>query len=88
MKPEITTSKKGIWNRIWYPSEGDVVGFRVFQMISIPAGMVLALVPAIFITSRVWTFLMLAWVFISIFLWAVASIRFRIINPLKRQKGL
>ena len=87
MEPESTTTKKAVWNRIWYPSGEDVIGFRVFQMISILVSMVLTLVLAIFVKSRVWTLLMFAWLFISIILWAIASIRFRIINPAKRQTG-
>ena len=87
MKSEFTTAKKAFWNRVWYPREEDVVGFRVFQMISIPVGMAFALVLAIFIKSRIWTFLMFAWLFISILLWVVASVRFKIINPATKRKG-
>ena len=89
MKSEFSESARTIWDLIWYPREEDVIGFRVFQMISIPIIMVLTIVLNIFVKSSTWIFLMLAWLLITILLWSVASIRFKIINPPKKeQKGL
>ena len=84
MPDEFENPKKArnIWKRIWYPNQEDVIGFRVFQMISIPAIMVLSIVVSIFIKSVTWNYLMLAWLLLAILLWAVASIRFKKISPI------
>jgi hypothetical protein len=86
MKPGL--KKKAIWDRIWYPDEKDFIRFKVFQMISIPLIMVFILIVNIFLESRIWTFLMLAWLLVAVALGAVASIRFKMINPPKGQKNL
>ena len=51
-------------------------------MISIPVIMVLSIVVNIFIRSARWNFIMLAWLLVAVLLWAVASIRFKKINPI------
>ena len=79
---ESQKNARNIWKRIWYPNQEDVIGFRVFQMISIPAIMVLSIVVNIFIKSATWNYLMLAWLLLAILLWAVASIRFKKISPI------
>lgn len=68
------------WGRIWYPTEEDVIGFRVFQMISIPLIMVITVVINIFIRSATFTYLMMAWLILSVIMWVVASIRFKQLN--------
>jgi len=79
---ESPKNARNIWKRIWYPNQEDVIGFRVFQMISIPAIMVLSIAVSIFIKSVTWNYLMLAWLLLAMLLWAVASIRFKKISPI------
>lgn len=74
---------RNIWKRIWYPDQEDVIGFRVFQMISIPASMVLSIVVNIFIRSSTLNFFIITWLLVGILMWAVASIRFKKINAIK-----
>ena len=83
MNLESENNARNIWKRIWYPTQEDVIGFRVFQMISIPVIMVLSIVVNIYIRNATWNFLMIAWLLVAILLWAVASIRFKKINPIK-----
>lgn len=83
---ESQKNERNIWKRIWYPNQEDVIGFRGFQMISIPAIMVLSIVVNIFIKSATWNYLMLAWLLLAILLWAVASIRFKKINPINNKE--
>ena len=83
MNLEAENNGRNIWKRIWYPKQEDVIGFRVFQMISIPVIMVLSIVVNIYTRSATWNFLMMAWLLVAILLWAVASIRFKKINPIK-----
>jgi hypothetical protein len=83
MNLETENNGRNIWKRIWYPKQEDVIGFRVFQMISIPVIMVLSIVVNIYTRSATWNFLMMAWLLVAILLWVVASIRFKKINPIK-----
>ncbi len=83
---ESQKNERNIWKRIWYPNQEDVIGFRGFQMISIPAIMVLSIVVNIFIKSATWNYSMLAWLLLAILLWAVASIRFKKINPINNKE--
>ena len=84
MKLGNSTRKRNIWDRIWYPKEEDVIGFRVLQMISLPIIMLLNIVLAIFTKNSKWVFLMLSWFILSLLLWIFASVRFRMIKPPKK----
>jgi hypothetical protein len=85
MKLETENNGRNIWKHIWYPKQKDVIGFRVFQMISIPVIMVLSIVVNIYTRNATWNFLMMAWLLVAILLWVVASIRFKKINAIKNE---
>jgi hypothetical protein len=87
MKPEIKMNKRTIWDHIWYPNEEDFIGFKVFQMISIPVIMVLSLVVNIFLKSAIWNSLMFFWVIVVVALGLITSLRYKIINPTKDKNG-
>ena len=83
MATEIKIKKRTIWDRIWYPKEEDFIGFKVFQMISIPLLVVLYIAVNIFLDSPIWTFLMIFWLIAVVALGLIASFRYKIINPTK-----
>ena len=75
-------TKRNIFNRLWNPTQEDVIAFRVFQMVSTPITMVLSIVAGIFSGSAIWFFVAMGWLVIAIILYVVSSIRFRIKNPI------
>jgi hypothetical protein len=87
MKPDTPKIKRTLWDRIWHPNEEDFISFKVFQMVSIPLLMVLALAVNIFLKSSIWTFLLFFCLLVIVVLGLVPSIRFKIISPTKDKKG-
>jgi hypothetical protein len=87
MDAEDKRSKRTIWERIWYPKEEDFISFKVFQMISAPVIMIVAVVLSIFTNNYMWYYLLLSWIIVSVALGIIASIRFRIIRPTNNQKN-
>ncbi len=80
--------RKGDWRKIldhlWYPTEEDIVGFKVFQMVTIPLSLLLIIVLYIFTKSGGWSILMWFWLFVAVILKIIASLRFRTLNSLKK----
>ena len=81
MNPQTPKNKRTLWNRMWNPTEEDFISFRVFQMVSIPVSMVLALVFNMFLKNSKWiVFLSLGLLVVIVVLGLVPSIRFKIIE--------
>jgi len=87
MNPETQKNKRTIWDRIWNPTEENFISFKVFQMVSLPLIMILAVTVGIFLKSSIWTFLLLFCLLVVVVLGLIPSIRFKIISPAKEKKS-
>jgi hypothetical protein len=77
-------NSKRVWEHVWYLTEEDLLGFKVFQIITIPLSLLLIMVLYIFTKSGAWSILMWFWLFVSIGLRIVSSLRFSALNKLNK----
>jgi hypothetical protein len=87
MSVEPNNSKRTIWNCIWYPTEDVFIRFKVFQMVSIPALLIITVVLSIATKSSFWAYLSLPILVVVVLLSLVATLRFRIISPTKDREN-
>jgi hypothetical protein len=87
MSVEPNKSKRTIWNCIWYPTEVDFIRFKVFQMVAIPALLIITVVLSIATKSSFWTYITLPILAVVVLLSLVATFRFKIISPTRDREN-
>ena len=78
------SDNRKIWDHIWYPTEEDILGFKVFRMITIPLSMLFLIIINIFSKSGIWSLLMFIWLVSAITLRIIATTRCNKLNKVKQ----
>ena len=77
MKSRSKTKKRNFLDHFWNPTKGDVAGFRVLMMVSIPIAMLLAIAVGNVTGDAIWFNLAMGWLVLVIALYAIASKRYK-----------